>query len=69
MLDPGYQAPPKRWNSQAKVLVSIVTVHLPFFWWLNGYAWGISIAVISYYLLHKKAHKDINWAKRQQFSI
>jgi hypothetical protein len=41
MLDPGYQAPPKRWNSQAKVLVSILTVHLPFFWWLNGYAWGM----------------------------
>jgi len=67
MLDPGYQTPPKRWNSQAKellVLVSILAFHIPFFWWLNGYAWGINIAVVSYYLLHKKAHKDIAWAKR-----
>ncbi|MDC9728711.1 MAG: sterol desaturase family protein [Methyloprofundus sp.] len=67
MVDPGYQKWPKFWNSQAKelfVLISILLVNAPFFLWANGYAWGMSFAVISYYLLHRKAHKDINWAKK-----
>jgi len=66
MLDPGYQKWPTFWNSQAKellVLISILIVNIPFFWWANGYAWGMSFAVISYYLLHRQAHRNINWAK------
>jgi len=67
MLDPGYQEWPKFWNSQAKelcVLVGILLLNVPFFWWFNGYAWGMYFAVISYYLVHRKAHNDISWAKK-----
>jgi len=67
MLDPGYQKCPKTLNSQAKeliVLISILILNAPFFWIANGYAWGISIAVISYYLIHRHAHINIIWAKQ-----
>jgi len=67
MLDPGYQQIPKQWNSQAKellVLVSILITTLPFFWIANGYAWGMSIAVVSYYCLHRQAHINIVWSKK-----
>jgi len=67
MLDPGYQKLPKSLNSQAKeilVLVSILIFNIPFFWVANGYAWGMSIAVLCYYLLHRYAHINIAWAKK-----
>ena len=66
MLDPGYQKWPSLWNSQAKellVLCCIFILNTPFFSLLNGYAWGITISIVSYYFLHRKAHTDINWAK------
>lgn len=66
MLDPGYQKRPVLWNSQAKeclVLLIILLINAPFFWLLNGYAWGITVSVCMYYFLHRKAHMDVSWAK------
>ncbi|GAW87226.1 conserved hypothetical protein [Bathymodiolus platifrons methanotrophic gill symbiont] len=66
MLDTGYQKWPIHWNSQAKellVLVCILLLNLPFFWWLNGYACAIYFSVVIYYLLHRQAHCNQGWAK------
>ena len=66
MLDPGYKKWPTCWNSQAKellVLFSILILNTPFFWLLNGYAWGIYVSVIVYYFLHRHAHCHSGWAK------
>ena len=51
MLDAGYQKWPELWNSQAKewlVLVCILFLNLPFFWWVNGYACAIYFSVVTY---------------------
>ena len=66
MLDAAYQKWPVFWNSQAKellVLVCILLLNLPFFWWANGYAWAIYFSIFTYYFLHRQAHCDRNWAK------
>ena len=66
MLDSGYQKWPESWNSQAKewlVLVGILILNLPFFWWANGYACAIYFSVLTYYFLHRQAHCQHDWAK------
>jgi hypothetical protein len=66
MVDPGYNKWPIRWNTQAKeclTLTSILLINLPFFWWMNGYACGLYLSVILYYLLHRQAHLNSRWAK------
>jgi len=66
MLDTGYQKWPESWNSQAKeglILVGILILNLPFFWWFNGYACAIYFSVFTYYFLHRKAHCQHDWAK------
>ena len=66
MLDAGYQKWPQSWNSQAKewlVLVCILILNLPFFWWANGYACAIYSSVVIYYFLHRHAHCHQDWAK------
>ena len=67
MRDPGYEKLPILWNSQAKellVLFCILFLNAPFFYMLNGYAWGIYVSVCAYYLLHRQAHIDSDWAKK-----
>lgn len=66
MLDAGYKTWPKLWNSQAKeclVLACILILNLPFFWWANGFACAIYASVLLYYIVHRKAHCDRQWAK------
>ncbi len=66
MIDSGYKSWPVRWNTQAKewlTLMSILLVNAPFFWWANGYAFGMYLSVFSYYIVHRQAHLDSCWAK------
>jgi len=67
MLDAGYQQWPKSWSSQAKeglVLVCILTLNLPFFWWATAYACAIYFSIAVYYFLHRRAHCQPEWAKK-----
>ncbi|NOQ63201.1 MAG: hypothetical protein GQ582_01660 [Methyloprofundus sp.] len=67
MLDSGYQKYPKSWNSQAKevlVLVLILVLNWPFFYWANGYACAIYFSMIAYYFVHRIAHSQPDWAKK-----
>lgn len=66
MLDAGYKKWPMLWNSQCKellVLVCILLINLPFFWWANGYACAIYFSVFLYYIVHRQAHCHLEWAK------
>jgi len=66
MLDPGYKQWPRRWNTQAKeglTLLGILLLNSPFFWWASGYAYAIYLSTIVYYIVHRQAHLNIQWAK------
>lgn len=66
MLDPGYQAWPLRWNAQGKealVLAAIALAHVPLLWLAPGYVSGIYTGMVCYYLRHRRAHLDPEWAR------
>ncbi|CAD6881552.1 hypothetical protein [Methylomonas albis] len=68
MLDPGYRHLDfSTWNAQTKelaVLAAIVIAHLPLFWYLPAFIVGLYGSLTLYYILHRKAHLDPQWAKQ-----
>jgi sterol desaturase/sphingolipid hydroxylase (fatty acid hydroxylase superfamily) len=66
MLDPDYQGWPLHWNTQGKealFLLSIIALHLPLIAWFPGYVAGMFLGLAVYYVKHRKAHLDADWAK------
>lgn len=67
MLDLGYQSWPLRWDAQGKealVLATIALAHVPLLWPAPAYVAGIYTGMACYYLRHRRAHLDPNWARR-----
>ncbi|MDD5033335.1 MAG: sterol desaturase family protein [Methylococcaceae bacterium] len=68
MVDPGYRELPLRWNTQGKeaaFLLLALLIHAPLWWLIPGYVAGLYFALIGYYLKHRKAHLDPDWAKNR----
>lgn len=68
MLDPGYrQLDLSTWNAQTKelaVLAVIVLAHLPILWYWPAFVVGLYGSLTLYYIRHRKAHLDPDWAKQ-----
>lgn len=67
MIDAGYRQWPLRWNAQGKevlVLAIILLSHLPLFRLAPAYAAGLYFGVACYYLRHRRAHLEPDWARR-----
>ncbi|BBL75897.1 sterol desaturase family protein [Methylomagnum ishizawai] len=67
MLDPGYQTSPLHWNTHGKevlLLLAIALPHLPLLAVAPGYVAGVYCALVAYYLRHRRAHRDPEWARR-----
>ena len=68
MLDPGYrQLDFSSWNTQTKelaTLAAIVLLHLPLLWLWPAFVLGLYGSLGLYYVRHRQAHLDPDWARR-----
>jgi len=68
MLDAGYtRLNLSVWNAQTKELATlavIVGLHLPLTWHWPAFGVGLYGSLLLYYLRHRKAHLDPDWARQ-----
>jgi len=68
MIDPGYRHIDLRsWNTQSQelfVLMMIILLHSPLFWISPLFTGAIYLSIVTYYIRHRKAHLDREWAKK-----
>lgn len=67
MLDPSYrQLSLSGWNARVGELLvffGALLLHLPLFWYWPAFGGGLYVALVLYYVKHRKAHLDPAWAK------
>ena len=68
MHDPHYETPPWSWNGQGKEMFALllaVVVHVPLLPWVPGFVLGVWYSTVNYYIKHRHAHLDPEWARRK----
>lgn len=67
MLDLSYQhITVSTWNARAKELVvffGTFLIHMPLLWYLPAFCLGLYASLVLYYVRHRKAHLDPDWAR------
>ncbi len=64
--DPAYERSPFAWNAQGKELLGLVAGTAPWLLVAGHAPWfvaGIAYSTVNYYRVHKRSHRDPEWAR------
>lgn len=68
MYDASYvKLPVVSWNARAKELMvffATMLIHIPLLWYLPAFCLGLYVSLTLYYVRHRKAHLDPDWARK-----
>jgi hypothetical protein len=65
-LDPVYIKGIRNFNAHTKDLVALVlgvSVHIPVLFYFPAFFWTLVFSAILYYILHRKSHNNVVWAR------
>jgi hypothetical protein len=66
-IDPDYERSVFQWNAQGKEALGLAVIavsHAPMLWIWPTFGWTVELSAARYYYVHKRAHQDPGWAKR-----